>query len=104
MAARAGCPAMATTDGDALAAAVLLPPALVLPVDERADALAASVLVPDLTDVPAALAASAMDASGCCDQPPTPAPSGPGCCQDAKRGDCCGDCGMPCCQSQPPTR
>ncbi|MGE0461447.1 MAG: hypothetical protein AB7Q16_08770 [Vicinamibacterales bacterium] len=96
---------MAASDGDALAAAVLLPPALVLPVDAQADALAASVLVPVLTSAPPAIAANATDDAGCCDRPSKPAaPRGAGCCQDAKAGDCCGDCGMPCCQSVPPTR
>ena len=90
-----------TTDGDTVAAAVLLPASMVLPDDARASTLAASVLLPQTSH-----AAHAMADMACCEPATRPgaAPAG-GCCQEMKDGDCCQDgCDMPCCRSTPPER
>lgn len=134
MAGTAGCCETTTDDGSAQAAAVLLPPALALPPDVGADALAASVLLPGQAGIPAAgccgaLAtasapvdhsahmgmqaaipdAPATHASGdmaCCnhDEKPVAAKAEGACCHNMKDADGCKDCGMPCCQSLPPSR
>lgn len=109
VAAKAECCATMTDDQSALAAAVLLPPVLTLPVDERATTLAMSVLLPRPGDAPAGACCGSMgnpaavvDHSTHLGMPqvkPPAATAAGGCCQEMKDG-----CGMPCCQSIPPTR
>jgi hypothetical protein len=100
LATTAGCCAIATDDGMALARSVLLPPPLILPVDETATALAASVLLPDATG-------EVMAGMACCGHDATPSAAKPmaGCHQKKTDGGCCEEgCDMPCGQSVPPNR
>lgn len=91
----------ALTEGDALAATVLLPAPMVLPDDTDATALAASVLLPQADH-----AAHAMAGIACCQtHTPQPMASAEGTCQGMKDGSGCAEgCDMPCCQEVPPIR